>query len=152
MAKFVAVLIVLVVAIFVLMSGGVSVDFPSLDLFGNVERARIEADAAVRVAELQSQASIEVARTWADILPWALMIIGAIILLAIVLWWRGQIALEQVRRQPAMLLPGDPGFVPALRRLARRHNAQIEMNNGRYYVVAADNSYEVKALPAVRNG
>lgn len=133
----------------------------SADPFGASERAQIRARADVEVAQAERDAAIGVAQAeasksqaWAMVAPFLAAVIMAGIIIGVIVWWQGKIYYVRATMQPqsAMLLPGQPGFYPALRQVARHHNAQIEMDNGRYYLIAEDNSYEVKALPAVRNG
>jgi hypothetical protein len=112
----------------------------------DVAIATAERDAVIGAAQAEADGKAQAARAWSSILPTIVFFVGATVVVALVINWRGRLAMERTKRQA--LLPGDPGFYPALRRIARRDGAQIEVSGGRYYLVADDDSREVKGLLA----
>lgn len=120
-----------------------------IDPMGRTTREHIRADSAIAIAEADERARIAVAAAeshaiiakhsiWADVLPTALVIIGAIVIGALWLNWRGRYALKALEiapqphraaTQPAPLTLGQ------LNRLAQRQGYTLEIADNTAFLV-----------------
>ncbi len=106
-------------------------------------RARVEAQSRVQLAVVEAQAKVETTRMWAGLL--LVLIVGLLVLAGIVLYFRGQAHLRMVERSDS-LLPGQRGFEIALGQVARERKAEMEVREGRYYLVKGEQRQEVRKL------
>lgn len=108
----------------------------------SVKRADINANAAVEAARIQANATMhaadqETVRTalWAGVVPWALLIVGAVVLAGMFVVWSGRIhmrRLELTAQQPPSIgqrsrqLPAaDTTTLAQLKRLAARDGYSV---------------------------
>lgn len=115
------------------------------DPFEATTRSQIKAQSDLAIAqahaEAQKQIAIqETARTGmvVAIVPWALLIIGGIVLAAIVLNWQGRIAhtrVQQAGGAPALRSPPDPPRIANLRQLAAKQGYEIKIVGNTAYLI-----------------
>lgn len=119
----------------------------------SVKRADINANAAVEAARIQANATMhaadqETVRTalWAGVVPWALLIVGAVVLAGMFVVWAGRIHMRRmdlvaqqppaISRQVRQQLPAADGATLAqLKRLAARDGYSVVVRQDVAYLV-----------------
>ena len=126
---------------------------------GATTREQLRADAQVEVAKAQERAAIGVAEAeasaivakhsvWADVLPTALVIIGAIVIGALWLNWRGRYALAALERTPPAIVVQQPAIptLGQLHQLAERQGMTISVRGDIAYLVDANGEVKGQRL------
>lgn len=119
----------------------------------SVKRADINANAAVEAARIQANATMhaadqETVRTalWAGVVPWALLIVGAVVLAGLFVVWSGRIHMRRleltaqqppaISRQVRQQLPAaDTTTLAQLKRLAARDGYSVVVQGEMAYLV-----------------
>ena len=131
----------------------------SINPMGATSREQIRSDAAVAIAQADKEARIAVAEAeasaivakhsvWADVLPTALVIIGAIVIGALWLNWRGRYALAALERTPPAIVVQQPAIptLGQLHQLAERQGMTISVRGDIAYLVDANGEVKGQRL------
>lgn len=88
--------------------------------------ARAEADAKIAVAEAESRTIVAKHSLWAGTLPPALLIVGAVVVIALVVNWKGRHTLAHIERTPVVSVAPHAALParPSLRKLHQLAQAQ----------------------------
>lgn len=108
----------------------------------NAAVAIAEADERARIAEAEYEAEAIIAKhsVWADVVPTALVIIGAIVIGSFWLNWRGRYALKALELTPPVVQMSQPALptVGELRRLATSQGYSLQVQDNVAYLMDGD--------------
>lgn len=138
----------------------------AVDPLGATTREGIRADALVRAAELEAEAQRRIAEAQADaqkhaamqetvrtgivaaMVPWALLIVGVVVVVCIIVNWQGRIhyARAGLEQRPSLGLPtpaakpqprpaGQALSLPELKALAESHGYDVEIEGRVVYLL-----------------
>ncbi len=117
----------------------------------------LTAQAQAQAAIVQAEQNAIMYQTLADAAkpnytPLLVVAVLAVVAILLIVRWH-MIALthvaagQAVRGDDMRLLPGAPGFYPALRQIAKREGGRVEVQGDSYYLVMNDERVKVKSLP-----